>query len=183
VGALKLQSVAGAYWRGDSTRTMLTRIYGTAFFSKAELEEYLERIEQAKARDHRKLGKELGLFMFSDVSPGRRVLAAGGHGVWNALVAVSREMGEQRGYTEVKTPLIYDAELWKTSGHWGKYSENMFTVQVEEREMGVKPMNCPGHAKLFSCSATPTGSCRCATQSRACCTATSPPACCTGCCA
>jgi len=150
VGALKLQSVAGAYWRGDSARTMLTRIYGTAFFSKADLAEYLERLEQARARDHRKLGRELGLFTFSDVSPGAAFWLPAGTSVWNALVGVSREMGEKHGYTEVKTPQIYDSELWKTSGHWGKYRENMFTVQVEDREMGVKPMNCPGHAKLFS---------------------------------
>jgi threonyl-tRNA synthetase len=150
IGAVKLLSVAGAYWRGDSTRTMLTRIYGTAFFSKAQLEEYLERVERARERDHRKLGKELGLFMFSDVSPGAAFWLPPGTAMWNALVAVSREMGSERGYTEVKTPLIYDAELWKTSGHWGKYRENMFTVKVEEREMGVKPMNCPGHAHLFA---------------------------------
>jgi threonyl-tRNA synthetase len=150
VGAFKLMSVAGAYWRGDSTRTMLTRIYGTAFFSKSQLEEYLERVERAKERDHRKLGKELGLFMFSDVSPGAAFWLPPGAAMWNELVAVSREMGRERGYTEVKTPLIYDAELWKTSGHWGKYKENMFTVQVEEREMGVKPMNCPGHAHLYA---------------------------------
>ena len=150
VGALKLQSVAGAYWRGDSERTMLTRIYGTAFFSKAELEEHLERIELAKARDHRKLGPELGLFTFSDISPGAAFWLPAGTGVWNALVSLSREMGAERGYQEVKTPLIYDAELWKTSGHWGKYRQNMFTLQVEGREMGVKPMNCPGHAHLFS---------------------------------
>jgi threonyl-tRNA synthetase len=150
VGAFKLLSVAGAYWRGDSTRTMLTRIYGTAFFSKAQLEEYLELLERAKERDHRKLGKELGLFMFSDVSPGAAFWLPPGTEIWNQLVAVSREMGRERGYTEVKTPLIYDAELWKTSGHWGKYRENMFTVNVEEREMGVKPMNCPGHAHLYA---------------------------------
>jgi len=150
VGALKLQSVAGAYWRGDSERTMLTRIYGTAFFSKAELEEHLERIELAKARDHRKLGPELGLFTFSDISPGAAFWLPAGTSVWNALVSLSREMGAERGYQEVKTPLIYDAELWKTSGHWGKYRQNMFTLQVEGREMGVKPMNCPGHAHLFS---------------------------------
>jgi threonyl-tRNA synthetase len=129
---------------------MLTRIYGTAFFSKTELEEHLERIERAKERDHRKLGKELGLFMFSDVSPGAAFWLPPGAAMWNELVAVSREMGRERGYQEVKTPLIYDSELWKTSGHWGKYRENMFTVQVEEREMGVKPMNCPGHAHLFA---------------------------------
>ncbi len=150
IGAFKLLSVAGAYWRGDSTRTMLTRIYGTAFFSKAQLEEYLERVELAKERDHRKLGKELGLFTFSDVSPGAAFWLPPGAAIWNQLVAVSREMGRERGYEEVKTPLIFDAELWKTSGHWGKYRKNMFTVKVEEREMGVKPMNCPGHAHLYA---------------------------------
>jgi threonyl-tRNA synthetase len=149
IGAFKLTSVAGAYWRGDSTRTMLTRIYGTAFFTKAELEQHLERIEQAKARDHRKLGRELDLFSFSEVSPGAAFWLPAGTTVFNALVALSRRMGAERGYSEVKTPQIYDAELWKTSGHWGKYRENMFTVQVEDREMGVKPMNCPGHAHLF----------------------------------
>jgi threonyl-tRNA synthetase len=150
VGAFKLQSVAGAYWRGDSTRTMLTRIYGTAFHTKAQLADHLERLEQVAKRDHRKLGRELGLFHFSDVSPGAAFWTGAGTSVYNALVALSREMGARRGYTEVKTPLIYDSELWKTSGHWGKYRENMFTVQVEEREMGVKPMNCPGHAHLFA---------------------------------
>ncbi len=150
VGAFKLQSLAGAYWRGDSTRTMLTRIYGTAFFSKSELASHLERLEQARARDHRKLGKELGLFTFSDVSPGAAFWLPAGTSVFNALVALSRAMGGPRGYSEVKTPLIYDAELWKTSGHWGKYKENMFTVSVEEHEMALKPMNCPGHAHLFA---------------------------------
>jgi threonyl-tRNA synthetase len=149
IGAFRLQSVAGAYWRGDSSRTMLTRIYGTAFFDKAALAEHLERIEQAKARDHRKLGRELDLFTFSDVSPGAAFWLPAGTTVWNKLVAVSREMGAERGYTEVKTPQIFDSELWKTSGHWGKYRENMFVVEVEERQMAVKPMNCPGHAHLF----------------------------------
>ncbi len=149
VGAFKLQSVAGAYWRGDSKRPMLTRIYGTAFPTKAQLQEHLELIERAKERDHRKLGRELGLFHFSDISPGAAFWLPAGTGIYNSLVALSREMNAARDYTEVKTPLIYDAELWKISGHWGKYRENMFTVQVEEREMGVKPMNCPGHAHLF----------------------------------
>ncbi|MGA2321228.1 MAG: threonine--tRNA ligase [Solirubrobacteraceae bacterium] len=149
VGTFKLQSIAGAYWRGDSSRTMLSRIYGTTFFSKAALEQHLERLEQARARDHRKLGRELGLFTFSEVSPGAAFWLPAGTTVWNTLVAVSREMASQRGYSEVKTPLIYDAELWKTSGHWGKYKENMFTIEVEQREMGLKPMNCPGHAHLF----------------------------------
>jgi threonyl-tRNA synthetase len=150
VGAFKLQSVAGAYWRGDSSRTMLTRIYGTAFFDKAALAEHLQRIEQAKARDHRKLGRELDLFTFSEVSPGAAFWLPAGTSVWNALLSVSREMGSERGYTEVKTPQIYDAELWRTSGHWGKYRENMFTIEVEDREMALKPMNCPGHAHLFA---------------------------------
>ena len=129
---------------------MLTRIYGTAFFTKAQLEEHLERLEQARARDHRKLGRELGLFMFSDVSPGAAFWLPAGTGVFNALVRLSRQMGAERGYSEVKTPQIFDSELWKTSGHWGKYRENMFTVNVEDREMGVKPMNCPGHAHLYA---------------------------------
>ena len=149
VKAFRLNSVAGAYWRGDSNRTMLTRIYGTAFFSKADLEAHLERIEQAKARDHRKLGRELGLFTFSDVSPGAAFWLPPGTSIFNALVAQSRRMGAERGYSEVKTPQIFDSELWKTSGHWGKYRENMFIVEVEERQMAVKPMNCPGHAHLF----------------------------------
>jgi threonyl-tRNA synthetase len=149
IGAFKLSSLAGAYWRGDSTRTMLTRIYGTAFFDKGELEQHLERLEQAKARDHRKLGRELGLFAFSELSPGAAFWLPGGTTVFNELVAVSRRMGRERGYTEVKTPQIFDAELWKTSGHWGKFREHMFTLEVEGREMGVKPMNCPGHLHLF----------------------------------
>jgi threonyl-tRNA synthetase len=150
VGAFKLSSVAGAYWRGDSTRTMLTRIYGTAFFTSAELAEHLERLEQARARDHRKLGRELGLFAFSDVSPGAAFWMPAGTSVFNALVRLSRKMGRERGYSEVKTPQIFDAELWKTSGHWGKYRENMFEVLVEDREMAVKPMNCPGHCQLYA---------------------------------
>jgi threonyl-tRNA synthetase len=150
VGAFKLQSVAGAYWRGDSKRTMLTRIYGTAFPTRKELEQHLERLAQAALRDHRKLGRELELFHFSDLSPGAAFWLPAGTQMFNSLVSLSREMGLARGYTEVKTPLIYDSELWKTSGHWGKYRENMFTVQAEDREMGVKPMNCPGHAHLFA---------------------------------
>jgi threonyl-tRNA synthetase len=150
IKAFKLQSVAGAYWRGDASRTMLTRIYGTAFFSKEELAEHLERLEEAKARDHRKLGSELGLFRFSPVAPGAAFWLPNGTRVFNALVALSREMGERHGYTEVKTPQIFDSELWKTSGHWGKYRENMFVTSAEEREMAIKPMNCPGHAHLFS---------------------------------
>ena len=149
IGAVKLQSVAGAYWRGDSDRTMLTRIYGTAFFDKKELEAELERLEAARARDHRRLGKELELFEFSEVSPGSAFWLPRGTTIFNELVALSREMGAARGYQEVKTPQLYDAELWKTSGHWEKYRENMFVTSTEDREFGLKPMNCPGHAHLF----------------------------------
>jgi threonyl-tRNA synthetase len=152
IGAFRLLSVAGAYWRGDSSRTMLTRIYGTAFFAKAELEEHLERLEQARARDHRKLGRELELFTFSEVSPGAAFWLPAGTTIWNTLLALSRRMWLEHGYTEVKTPLLFDSELWKTSGHWGKYRENMFTLEVEQREMALKPMNCPGHAHLFASS-------------------------------
>jgi threonyl-tRNA synthetase len=149
IKAFKLQSVAGAYWRGDASRQMLTRIYGTAFFSKDDLAEHLERLEQAKARDHRRLGPQLGLFTFSDVAPGSAFWLPAGTVMFNELVALSREMGIDRGYTEVKTPQLYDSELWKTSGHWGKYREHMFITETEDRQFGVKPMNCPGHAHLF----------------------------------
>ena len=117
---------------------------------RQDLAEHLERIEQAKARDHRKLGRELGLFTFSDVSPGAAFWLPAGTQVFNSLVALSREMGRARGYTEVKTPQIYDAELWKTSGHWGKYRGEHVRHRVEDRPMGLKPMNCPGHAHLFA---------------------------------
>jgi threonyl-tRNA synthetase len=150
IKAFKLQSVAGAYWRGDASRTMLTRIYGTAFFAREELAEHLQRLEEAKARDHRKLGSELGLFRFSPVAPGAAFWLPNGTRVFNALVALSREMGERHGYTEVKTPQIFDSALWETSGHWGKYRENMFVTQAEDRQMAIKPMNCPGHAHLYA---------------------------------
>ena len=149
IGAFKLQSVAGAYWRGDSDRTMLTRIYGTAFFNKKELAAELERLEQARARDHRKIGPQLGLFQFSELSPGSAFWMPKGAAMFNQLVDLTREMGAERGFTEVKTPLLYDSELWKTSGHWGKYRKNMFVTETEGREFGLKPMNCPGHAQLF----------------------------------
>jgi threonyl-tRNA synthetase len=149
IKAFKLQSLAGAYWRGDASRPQLTRVYGTAFLSQQELEEHLERLEQARARDHRRVGQQLGLFRFSDVSPGAAFWLPDGTRVYNELVALSREMGDARGYTEVNTPQIYDSSLWQTSGHWGKYREHMFLTQAEDREMAVKPMNCPGHAHLF----------------------------------
>jgi threonyl-tRNA synthetase len=150
IKAFKLQSVAGAYWRGDSTKPMLTRVYGTAFFSNKDLEEHLERLERARANDHRKLGPQLGLFMFSDVAPGSAFWLPAGTEVYNSLVALSREMGRERGYTEVKTPLLFDRSLWVTSGHWEKYRDNMFVTESEDRSMAIKPMNCPGHCQLYS---------------------------------
>src|SRR3954453_6941288 len=153
IKAFRLQSLAGTYWRGDANRTQLTRVYGTAFLSKDDLEGHLERLEQARARDHRRLGPQLGLFVFSDVAPGMAFWLPHGTRVFNELVALSREMGAPRGYTEVHTPQIYDSSLWETSGHWGKYRENMFLTQAEDKPMAVKPMNCPGHAHLFGLQA------------------------------
>ncbi|HEX3518677.1 MAG TPA: threonine--tRNA ligase [Solirubrobacteraceae bacterium] len=149
VSAFRLNSVAGAYWRGDSNRTMLTRIYGTAFFSKGDLAEHLERIEQAKARDHRKLGRELDLFMFSDISPGSPFWKPAGIAVWNALSELWRHENRDRGYREVKTPILYDVELFKQSGHWDTYRDHMYFTDVEERPMGLKPMNCPAHIQIY----------------------------------
>jgi threonyl-tRNA synthetase len=150
VGAFKLQSVAGAYWRGDSSRTMLTRVYGTAFFSKADLDEHLERIEQARARDHRRLGRELDLFMFSELSAGSPFWKPAGMAVWNALTELWRSENAARGYHEVRTPIIYDADLFKQSGHWDKYRDAMYFTEVEGRLMGVKPMNCPAHIQIYN---------------------------------
>jgi threonyl-tRNA synthetase len=150
IGAFRLNSVAGAYWRGDSTRTMLTRIYGTAFFSKAELEEHLERLEQAKARDHRKLGRELDLFMFSEQSPGSPFWKPAGMAVWNSLSELWRRENRRRGYREVKTPILFDVELFKQSGHWDTYRDHMYFTDVEDRPMALKPMNCPAHIQIYS---------------------------------
>lgn len=150
IGAFKLQSIAGAYWRGDSDRQQLVRIYGTAFFKKKDLTKHLELLELARERDHRKLGRELGLFHFTEAAPGSAFWTARGTRIFNELVALSREMGDARGYTEVKTPLLFDASLWKTSGHWQKYRDDMFLTETgDERQMGFKPMNCPGHYELF----------------------------------
>src|SRR3954453_19764624 len=149
VKAFKLLSVAGAYWRGDAKRQMLTRIYGTAFPSKAELEEHLERLEQARARDHRKLGKELDLFMFSELSPGSPFWLPNGMAVWNELTELWREENSARGYREVHTPILYDAELFKQSGHWHVYRDHMYFTDVEGEQMGLKPMNCPAHVQLY----------------------------------
>jgi threonyl-tRNA synthetase len=150
VKAFALQSVAGAYWRGDSTRPMLTRIYGTAFFSKEDLEAHLEQLELARARDHRRLGRELGLFHFSDWAAGSAFWTPHGTTLWNTLRDLMSELTAAHGYTEVKTPQLYDAELWRISGHWEKYRANMFVTDDAEHPLGLKPMNCPGHCALYS---------------------------------
>jgi threonyl-tRNA synthetase len=128
---------------------MLTRIYGTAFFTKTQLAEYLERLEQARTRDHRRLGRELGLFSFSELSPGSPFWKPAGMVIWNELTDLWRTENRRRGYREVKTPIIYDVDLWKQSGHWEKYKENMYFTEVEDRPMGLKPMNCPAHIQIY----------------------------------
>jgi threonyl-tRNA synthetase len=150
IKAFKLQSVAGSYWRGDAKRQMLTRVYGTAFFSAKDMAAFEELLERARANDHRRLGPQLGLFGFSETAPGSAFWFPAGTEVFNSLVALSREMGRPRGYTEVKTPQLYDRSLWETSGHWQKYREHMFTTESEDRQLAIKPMNCPGHCQLYA---------------------------------
>jgi threonyl-tRNA synthetase len=149
IKAFKLLSTAGAYWRGDSDRTMLTRIYGTAFLSKDDLEEHLKRLEEARARDHRKLGRELHLFFMSEVSPGSPFWQPAGMVMWNELSELWRTENARRGYREVKTPILTDVELWKQSGHWDKYRDHMYFTDVEGKPMGLKPMNCPAHIQIY----------------------------------
>jgi threonyl-tRNA synthetase len=147
----KLLNAAGAYWRGDSRRQMLQRIYGTAWFKKEDLEAYLHRIEEARKRDHRKLGKELDLFLFHPFAPGAPFWTDKGTRLFNTLNAYMREL-QQEGYQEIKTPLLYNKGLWEISGHWGKYRENMFLVhnnETGEQDMSLKPMNCPSHHLLY----------------------------------
>jgi threonyl-tRNA synthetase len=151
IKAVKLTSLAGAYWRGDEKNTQLTRVYGTAFYSQADLDAHLERLEQARARDHRRLGLQLDLFHLDEHSPGSPFWHPKGMVLYNELEAVRRRENARRGYAEVKTPLIYDKALWVTSGHWEKFRENMFLIpgDTEDQTYGIKPMNCPGHMLLF----------------------------------
>ena len=149
VKAFKLLSVAGAYWRGDAARQMLTRVYGTAFHSKEDLEQYLHQLEEARARDHRRLGRDLDLFMFSELSPGSPFWLPPGKAMLNQLTDLWREENSARGYREVQTPILYDVSLWKQSGHWDVYRDNMYFTDVEGHPMGLKPMNCPAHVQLY----------------------------------
>ena len=147
--AFKLTSLAGAYWRGDEHNKMLTRIYGTAFESKEELDAYLTMLEEAKKRDHRKLGKELGLFMFADEGPGFPFFLPKGMALKNALMEYWREVHRAFGYDEISTPLIMNQALWLQSGHWDHYKDNMYTTTIDDEPYCIKPMNCPGSILVY----------------------------------
>ncbi|HKS23489.1 MAG TPA: threonine--tRNA ligase [Thermoanaerobaculia bacterium] len=150
LGAFKLTHVAGAYWRGDERNQMLQRIYGTAWADKEQLDAYLKQMEEARARDHRKLGRELGLIYFSHFAPAMPNFLPKGAVIYNELIDFVREYYRRDGYTEVVTPLVWDTELFKISGHYDNYKENMFFSEVEEKEYGLKPMNCPGHTQIYA---------------------------------
>jgi threonyl-tRNA synthetase len=148
--AFKLLSTSNAYWKGDAQNQPMQRVYGTAFFSETDLRAYLTRIEEAKKRDHRKLGRELGLFTFHPWAPGAAFWLARGTTVYNLLADYMREVLFPAGYVELKTPLIFNRALWETSGHWQHYRQHMFLVESEGEQMGVKAMNCPGHMLVFA---------------------------------
>lgn len=149
IKAFKLLSVAGAYWRGDSNNKVLQRVYGTSFPKKAQLDEYMNFLEEAKKRDHRKLGKELGLFMFSEEAPGMPFYLPKGMTIRTELEDFSREMQSKRDYKEVRTPLMMNKRLWEKTGHWEHYKDNMYFTKVDETEFALKPMNCPGHMLIY----------------------------------
>ncbi len=150
IKAIKLLSVAGAYWRGNEKNKMLTRIYGISFPKAAELEEYLHMIEEAKRRDHRKLGKELGLFTIFDQGPGFPVFLPKGLILKNLLIDYWRDIHQKEGYVEVSTPVMLDKSLWETSGHWDYYRENMYTTEIDGAQFAVKPMSCPGGMLVYN---------------------------------
>ncbi|WP_090978456.1 threonine--tRNA ligase [Paenibacillus sp. CF384] len=149
IKAFKLLSVAGAYWRGDAENAVLQRIYGTAFPKKSQLDEHLSMLEEAKKRDHRKLGKELGLFMFSEEAPGMPFYLPKGMTIRNELEQFSRQLQQERDYEEVRTPLMLNQRLWEQSGHWDHYKDNMYFTKVDETAFALKPMNCPGHMLVY----------------------------------
>jgi threonyl-tRNA synthetase len=149
IGAFKLLSIAGAYWRGDEKNKMLIRIYGTAFFKKEDLKDYLDRIERAKLSDHRKIGKDLELFSFHDEAPGFPFWHPKGITIRNAILDYWRKIHTEDGYQEIQTPIILSNELWHTSGHWDHYKENMYFVKIDDCDYAVKPMNCPGAILVY----------------------------------
>ncbi|MDD6265399.1 MAG: threonine--tRNA ligase [Clostridia bacterium] len=149
VKAFKLTAIAGAYWRGDEKNKMLQRIYGISFPKKEQLEEYLERMEEAKKRDHRKLGKELGLFTIMDEGPGFPFFLPAGMTLKNTLIDYWREIHRKAGYVEISTPIMLNRTLWETSGHWDHYKDNMYTTVIDEEDFAIKPMNCPGGLLVY----------------------------------
>lgn len=149
VKVFKLTSLAGAYWRGSEKNKMLTRIYGTSFTKKADLDEYLAKIEEAKKRDHRKLGKELGLFTILEEGPGFPIFLPKGMILKNTLIDYWREVHTRAGYVEISTPIMLNKQLWETSGHWTHYKENMYTTVIDEEDFAIKPMNCPGGILVY----------------------------------
>ena len=149
IKAFKLTSVAGAYWRGSEKNKMLTRIYGTAFLTKTELEEYLNMLEEAKKRDHRKLGKELGLFTMMDEGPGFPFFLPNGMVLKNTLLEYWRQIHTRENYVEISSPMMLNRQLWETSGHWYHYKENMYTTTIDETDFAIKPMNCPGGLMVY----------------------------------
>jgi threonyl-tRNA synthetase len=149
VGSFKIMSVAGAYWHGDPTQKMLQRVYGTSWPTKKELDEYLHRLEEAKRRDHRVLGRQLDLFSFSEMGPGFAFMHPKGMIVWNEIVAFMRQLNGRYGYKEIRTPIILNEELWHRSGHWDNYKENMYFCAIDQVGYAVKPMNCPGGCLLY----------------------------------
>ena len=149
VKAFKLTSLAGAYWRGSEKNKMLTRIYGTSYTKKADLEEYITRMEEAKKRDHRRLGKELGLFMMKEEGPGFPFFLPKGMVLKNTLLDYWREIHNKAGYVEISTPIMLSRHLWETSGHWDHYKENMYTTVIDDTDFAIKPMNCPGGILVY----------------------------------
>lgn len=149
VKAIRLLSTAGAYWRGDEKKPMLTRIYGISFPSQGMLDEYLAKLEEAKKRDHRKLGRELSLFMLSDEGPGFPFFLPKGMILKNLLIDYWRKLHTREGYLEISTPMLLNRELWETSGHWEHYRENMYTTVIDGTDFAIKPMNCPGGMLVY----------------------------------
>ena len=150
IGAIKLMKLAGAYWRADASREQLQRLYGTAFFKKAELDEYLHNLEEAEKRDHRKIGREMDLFMMREEAPGFPFFLPNGMVLKNTLLDYWREIHRKAGYVEISTPMIMNKQLWMTSGHWDHYKDNMYSTVIDDEEYCIKPMNCPGGVLVYA---------------------------------
>ena len=151
IGPFKLLAVAGAYWRGDQKRDMLQRVYGTVWRSQEDLDQFLWRRDEAKKRDHRRLGVQLDLFSFHDISPGSAFWHPKGQRIWRTLESAMRELQERRGYQEISTPILVSQRIWEQSGHWDLYRDNMFLIESEDQTFSLKPMNCPestGHLSV-----------------------------------